>query len=136
MKTRLSVAATLCLLCQPSCGPAPQMPLSRATMYRKVGESAEVLPDGAAVHPGDQLRACAQGPRGHVSLLGQDGTGAVTIYGTWPVEPGALQCAPFALELDAAPGPEVFWLIASPHATNHVPVARPEDAISWQFEKS
>lgn len=133
MKTCLPVAATLGLL---GCAlPSPAAPLEQATMYRKLGESAEVLSDGAVVRPGDQLRACAKGPRGHVSLLGQDGTGAVTLYGSWAIGPEEIQCAPFALEIDDAPGPETFWLVASPHADQRVPISRPADAVGWQFGK-
>ena len=52
--------------------------------------------------------------RGHrlATLAGQDGTGSVEIYDTLDVagQTGLIE-APFALELDDAPGPQAFFLL-------------------------
>lgn len=78
------------------------------------GHSFEGDPD-AAVRPGDRLQFAFQ-PGAHASivLVGVDGTGTVQTY--WPddgqtplpVSPGERQLLEGSIQLDDAPGPEVF----------------------------
>ena len=111
-------------------------PLAVAVMYRRRADaSPEALVDGTEVHPGDQLRPCAQGRSGWVSLIGQDSQGIATHYGRWPLAGAALVCAPFAVELDAVPGPERFWLLHDTTADAPIRVTPPPDAVGWRFPK-
>lgn len=99
-------------------------------MYRQREASlpeveVEVVEDGDVVVAGERLQPCVWGGggRGWVRLLGRDGSGTVTAYGHWPLRSGALCCAPFAVALDAVPGPERFWL-------EHVPPEGAPTAVS------
>ena len=72
------------------------------------------LREGESVSAGDavQLAFDARGAR-YVTLAGRDGTGTLEVYRT--VETAGrsgLTMAPFALELDDAPGPQTFLVLA------------------------
>jgi len=102
-------------------------------MYRRTDAGAQLLADGAWVAAGDQLRPCARGA-GWVSLLGQDGTERTVVYGSWLLSQEEERCAPFALEVDGAPGPELFWLTVSWEPSAQAEPHAPE-AAGWRFSK-
>lgn len=83
----------------------------------ETGQSARPLYNGERVGPGTRVQLRFN-PGGHrfVSLAGRDGRGTVEVYGTLPVTRdglvnGGLMNAPFALTLDDAPGPQVFYAV-------------------------
>jgi hypothetical protein len=75
---------------------------------------AHLLGDAERLGEGDRVQLQLD-PRGArwVTVAGVDGTGEIEIYDTWEPEAGGLQAAPFALELDDAPGPQHFWVIGT-----------------------
>jgi hypothetical protein len=132
----LSPASLLLLIASCQRSSPPLVVVDEATMYCKRGAGAEVLLDGERVHPGDRLRPCARGPHSRATLMGQDSSGRTVVHGTWQLVPGELRCAPFALELDATPGPELFWIVATRSREVPVLLSPPAGVVSWRFPKS
>ncbi len=101
--------------------PAPNRYKSSDTLqgFVLVEGHAERIDAGARLVAGDRVQFRVSTPHGYLALLGVDGTGTVSRY--LPV--GGEQSAAFApgngvplpdsLELDAAPGPEVFLAFLS-----------------------
>jgi len=80
---------------------------------------AERIEAGARLADGDRVQFRVSTPHGYLALLGVDGTGTVSRYlpvgGERSAEfaPGNGRPLPDSLELDAAPGPEVFLAFLS-----------------------
>ncbi|MCK6525229.1 zf-HC2 domain-containing protein [Myxococcota bacterium] len=75
-------------------------------------QGPRLLEDGAVVAEGDTIQLRFDpGPHHYVSLLGEDGAGAVQLFGTLRAEGGEIQRAPFALRLDESPGPQLLYAI-------------------------
>jgi hypothetical protein len=121
----VALAAAALLVVGPMSGPADLHDPARDEVRTKgtlpdlevwVGREQGTRPlrAGEAVAAGDQVQLTFH-PQGHrlASFAGQDGTGALEMYGTVEVDPAqGLQPAPFALELDGAPGPQTFYVLA------------------------
>jgi hypothetical protein len=94
------------------------------------------LAAGDEVRPGDRVQlAYSTSERGHLYVLGVDGTGAAQTYfpeagATSSVEPGREVELPFSLVLDDKPGPERFFgfLCGAPHEPA-VLASRTADAV-------
>jgi anti-sigma factor RsiW len=76
------------------------------------GRGPRPMHPGEALAPGDrvQLRYDTHGAR-HVALAGRDVTGLVEIYTLTAPSGDGLTTAPFALELDAAPGRQELFVV-------------------------
>ena len=75
-------------------------------------QGPRLLDDGAVVAEGDTIQLRFDpGPHRYVSLLGEDGAGAVQLFGTLAADGGEIQRAPFALRLDESPGPQLLYAI-------------------------
>ncbi len=87
--------------------------------FQLVEGRAERVEAGEALGAGDRIQFKASTPHGYLALIGVDGTGTVSRYqpvgGETSVEfaPGNGVPLPDALELDDAPGPEVFFAVFS-----------------------
>ena len=89
-------------------------------------EGARLLREHELVGEGDRIQLSFH-PKGRrlVSFAGQDGLGEIEVYGTVEADPGqGLQPAPFALELDDAPGPQTFFLLGHDTALSDEELAR------------
>jgi len=72
------------------------------------------LAEGAEVGPGARIQLrYRQTAQAWVTFAGQDGTGTVEVYGTFPAEVGeqGWQAAPFALTLDDTAGIQKFYAV-------------------------
>lgn len=104
----------------------------RLRIYRKLGKKVELLEDGAAARPGDELQlAYVAAGRRYGAVLSLDGAGRVTFH--LPVAGGAPTAVslraqgevslPASYQLDAAPRFERFLFITSdtPFSTERLP---------------
>ncbi len=85
----------------------------------------KALRAGQSLHEGDKVQLLFR-PAGApwVTLAGADGTGQIEVWGHAEALGDHLQPAPFALTLDDAPGPQIFYVIAADHALSE------EEALS------
>jgi hypothetical protein len=94
----------------------------RLKIWRKAGERADLLANGAKVQKGDVIQvAYVAGGRRHGAVLSIDGRGNVMLHLPTHGKPAELQpqgehALPQAYELDDAPGFERFFLVASDQA--------------------
>ncbi len=106
-------------------------------LYRKLGDVAERLPEGAGAAPGDllQLGVLAAG-RPFAAVLSIDGRGAVTLHAPERAElaprfdPSGEIALPRAYELDDAPRFERFFLVTSRQSFPVAAVLRAAEALA------
>lgn len=79
-------------------------------------EGPRSLREIGVAQSGDRIQVRFRRPRAPwVSLAGEDGTGSIEVYHSWrtDMDSAEWQVAPFALELDDAPGDQALYLVYS-----------------------